>query len=158
MLESEEVISFCPGVSSRSKDEQKRFGTNGYPDRVNVGAKFSRDTLIIPRALAPSTTKRYFSFYCVSERGEQKSTYVNEGVVVLEDILRETTFGRKCRSKIRKCMLKAQNVNNTGTQEDGSMDRTPGSIYVDSVVLDVVHLSAPDPGQIDSSNESVVDT
>jgi hypothetical protein len=113
-------------------------------DRVYVEAK------VLPRYFNHSSFAslrrqlNYFSFVRLGKGRQKESTYVNEGVVVLEDILhlKRRSAGSAAVNQ-EEVMLKAQNVNNTGTQEDGSMDQGHGSIYVDSVVP-VVHLSALD--------------
>jgi hypothetical protein len=125
------------------KDDQSALGRIIVHDRVNVEAK------VLPRYFNHSSFAslrrqlNYFSFVRLGKGRQKESTYVNEGVVVLEDILhlKRRSAGSAAVNQ-EEVMLKAQNVNNTGTQEDGSMDQGQGSVYVDSVVP-VVHLSAP---------------
>jgi hypothetical protein len=125
------------------KDDQSALGRIVVHDRVNVEAK------VLPRYFNHSSFAslrrqlNYFSFVRLGKGRQKESTYVNEGVIVLEDILhlKRRSAGSAAVNQ-EEVMLKAQNVNNTGTQEDGSMDQGQGSVYVDSVVP-VVHLSAP---------------
>lgn len=111
-------------------------------DRVTVEAK------VLPRYFNHSSFAslrrqlNYFSFVRLGKGRQKESTYVNEGVIVLEDILhlKRRSAGSAAVNQ-EEVMLKAQNVNTTVTQEDDSMEQGQGSVYVNSIVP-VVHLSA----------------
>jgi hypothetical protein len=126
------------------KNDQSVLGRIVVHDRVNVEAK------VLPRYFNHSSFAslrrqlNYFSFVRLGKGRQKESTYVNEGVVVLEDILhlKRRSAGSAAVNQ-EEVMQKAHVINNsTVTQEDDSIEQGQGSMYMDSVVP-VVHLSAP---------------
>jgi hypothetical protein len=108
---------------------------------VNVEAK------VLPRYFNHSSFAslrrqlNYFSFVRLGKGRQKESTYVNEGVVVLEDILHLKRRSAGSAAVNQDEVIQMAHVNNTVTQEDDNMEQ--GSmLHVDSV-LPVVHLSAP---------------
>jgi hypothetical protein len=108
-------------------------------DRVNVEAK------VLPRYFNHSSFAslrrqlNYFSFVRLGKGRQKESTYVNEGVIVLEDILHLKRRSAGSAAVNQEEVMPKAHVNNTVTQEDDNVEQ--GSMYVDSVVP-VVHLSA----------------
>lgn len=83
--ENEGVISFVPGVYA--DDGSKVLGRIVVHDRLEVEAK------VLPRYFNHSSFAslrrqlNYFSFVRLGKGRQRESTYVNEGVVVMDDIL-----------------------------------------------------------------------
>jgi len=85
LSENENVISFCPGSV---KDGQVTLGRIIVHDRIKV------ENEILPRYFNHSSFAslrrqlNYFSFTRIGKGRQKGATYCNEGVIVIEDILR----------------------------------------------------------------------
>jgi hypothetical protein len=135
------IFYFTSFIATDRKNDQSVLGRIVVHDRVNVEAK------VLPRYFNHSSFAslrrqlNYFSFVRLGKGRQKESTYVNEGVVVLEDILhlKRRSAGSAAVNQeevIQKAHVKTVS---TVTLEDDSTEQ--GRMYVDSVVP-VVHLSA----------------
>jgi len=123
LLENEEVISFMPGSRSNGRKELGRIVVH---DRVKVEAN------ILPRYFNHSSFAslrrqlNYFAFVRLGKGRQRESSYTNEDVVVLEDILHLKRRPNTGKSRVAKKSTSTSAPTKvrmaTGLTDDSSFD------------------------------------
>jgi hypothetical protein len=165
LVENEDVISFLPGckfenllscilsvcrppltylyiffISSNAdrKNGQNVLGRIVVHDRVNVEAKVLQRYFNHSSFASLRRQLNYFSFVRLGKGRQRESTYINEGVVELEDILHLKRRSAGIAAANQEEVTQQAHVHTRQEDDHVESRRT----YVESVVP-VVHLSAP---------------
>mmetsp|Transcript_27020 Transcript_27020/g.63433 ORF Transcript_27020/g.63433 Transcript_27020/m.63433 type:complete len:315 (+) Transcript_27020:93-1037(+) len=129
LSENENVISFCPGFIENG---QATLGRIVVHDRIKV------ENEILPRYFNHSSFAslrrqlNYFSFTRIGKGRQKGATYCNEGVIVIEDILRlrrrSTTVSNSLANDNNLVTASNRRSENMGSQVTKAVSLTPNKL------------------------------